>query len=255
MMGPFIKLNTLLLFLFISIIQAEPVQATGSSDVPQEYTARYQVLHNGNRLADVTVRLSHEGNTWILHGYTHNTRGLADVLNVHGVQTTTGTWQEGRFYPEDYRFSFSMIGYKSSWHAGFDWVTGVVNSSGKKWDKQLPINGGATDPFSLSLSIRSLLAENQQHMTIDVIEEDKLDQQEYQAQSNEPLDTALGCMDTTRVKRIRKNAKRTSMFWYANDHNYVPVQVRHAKKNGNDFKLKIISLDVAGKDVLAVDHC
>ena len=77
----------------------------------------------------------------------------------------------------------------------------------------------------------------------------------YQADREEPVDTALGCLETTRVRRIRENSKRTSMVWYANDHNYVPVLMQHSKKKGNDFRLKIISLDVNGLPVQPVSSC
>ena len=254
-MGLFIKLNSLLLFIVLSSIQPDLAEAAGSKAIPREYTATYKVLHNGNRLANVTVRLSHRDDIWTLHGFTHDTRGLAGVLNVRGVQTTTGKWQDGRFYPDDYRFSFSLIGYKSAWLSDFDWPSGTVTSSGRKWDKKLSLEGGAIDPFSLSLNIRALLTESPQHMAINVLDEDKIDQQEYQSDRNEMLDTALGCMNTTRVKRMRSNAKRTSMFWYAHDHDYVPILILHSKKNGNDFKLKIISLDIGGQLVEPVSHC
>ena len=136
-MGLFIKLTSLLLLVVLSSIQPDLAIAAGSRDAPREYSATYQVLHNGNRLANVTVRLSHQDGTWTLHGFTHDTRGLADVLNVRGFQTTTGRWQHGRFYPDNYKFSFSLIGYKSAWHADFDWSSGIVRSSGKKWDKEM----------------------------------------------------------------------------------------------------------------------
>jgi len=250
-----VKFNLLLLSIVLSSIQPGPVSAADSPARPQDYTATYQVLHNGNNLAEVTVRLSHQGGVWTLHGFTHDTRGLADILNVQGAQTTTGRWLGGRFIPEAYSFSFSLIGYKTAWKADFDWQSGVVTTTGKAWDTQISLADGAVDPFSLSLNIRSQLTENQHHMAINVIDEDEIDQQIYRADRQEALDTALGCLDTTRVKRIRNHSKRTSMFWYANDHDYVPVLIRHSKKNGNDFKLQIISLDIGGQGIQPVSHC
>ena len=69
------------------------------------------------------------------------------------------------------------------------------------------------------------------------------------------MDTPIGCLETTRVKRIRENAKRTSLVWYANDYNYVPVLMQHSKKNGNGLNLQIISLEVAGKPVRPAISC
>jgi len=119
----------------------------------------------------------------------------------------------------------------------------------------MSLESGAIDPFSLTLNIRSLLAGNPQHMAINVLDEDKIDEHIYQSDRSEALDTALGCMQTTRVRRVRNNAKRTSMFWYANDHDLVPVLIKHSKNTGNDFKLKIISLDIDGQLVQSVNRC
>jgi len=225
------------------------------SAIPPDYTAVYKVLRNGKNLAEVTIRLSHHDDIWTLHGFTHDMRGLADLLKVKGAQTTTGKWQDGRFIPEDYKFSFSVIGYKTKWRAAFDWPGGVVTTSNKSGQKKLSLAGGAVDPFSLSLSIRSHLATNQTHMTVAIVDEDEIDHQVYQADREEPLDTTLGCMETTRVTRLHENSKRSSAAWYANEYRFIPVLMKHARKNGNEFSLQIISLDVAGQQVHPVGPC
>ena len=254
-MGPLFKFNSLLLSIVLTGIQPSLANAADSFAIPQDYSATYKVLHNGNKRAEVTVSLSHQGDTWTLHGFIHDTRGLADVLNVQGTQTSNGKWLDGRFVPDDYSFSFSLIGYRSAWQADFDWSSGIVTSRGKKRDTKLSLANGATDPFSLSLNIRSLLTEDLHQMAVYVLDEDKIDQQVYRADINQSLDTALGCMETTRVSRLRNNSKRTSMFWYANKHDYIPVLIRHSKKKGSDFRLKIISLNVGGQPVHKVNPC
>ena len=231
------------------------VRADEPSAVLQDYTAVYEVLRNNKKLAKVTISLSHQDETWTLHGFTHDMKGLADVLNVNGIQTVTGRWQEGRFLPGNYDFSFSLIGYKTAWHADFDWPSGVVTTRSKSGTAELSLANGAVDPFSLSLNIRSHLSEDQPQMALDVVDEDEIENHVYQADLNESVDTALGCLETTRVRRIRKNSKRTSLVWYANDYNYVPVQLRHFKKEGKGLQLQILSLDIAGQSVLPVGSC
>jgi len=213
------------------------------------------VLRNGKALAKVTIKLSHEDDNWTLHGHTHDMKGLADLLNIKGSQTTTGKWQQGAFIPEEYQYSFSVVGYSTAWKANFDWPSGVVTTKNKKGQTRLPLDGGAIDPFSLSLNISSHLAKNQPIMRIDIVDENEIDRQEYQLEPGEAVDTALGCMDTTRVKRIHKNPKRTSLVWYADEHNYIPVAMQHAKKNGNDLKMQIISLDINGQSIQTRGPC
>jgi len=224
-------------------------EAAEPAAIPRDYTAVYEVLRNDKNLAEVTVRLSHKDDTWTLHGFAHDMQGLANLLNVKGAQTVTGKWRDGRFLPENYDFSFSLIGYKTAWHAVFDWPAGVVTTRSKKGDVQLPLANGAVDPFSLSLNIRSHLSENQARMAVEVIDEDEIDNHVYQADQEEKVNTALGCLETTRVKRIRENSKRTSLVWYARDLDYVPVLAQHFKKKSKGLRLQIISLEVEGQPV------
>jgi hypothetical protein len=224
--------------------------------IPPDYTAVYKVMHKGDDLAGVTIQLSHQDETWTLHGYTHDMQGLADLLKVKGAQTVTGRWQDGNFKPDNYDFSFSLVGYNSAWQASFDWSADIVTTSGKSGNVQLPLTGGAFDPFSLSLNVGSLLEQGQTHMEVNIVDEDKLKTHVYQVEMEEPVDTALGCLETTRVKRIRnKKSKRTSLAWYANDYSYIPVQMRHFKKNGKGLSMQIVSLEVKGQPIRAVASC
>ena len=221
----------------------------------KEYTAVYEVSRNNKNLAEVTVQLSQEDGVWTFHGFTHDVEGLADLLNVKGVQTVTGQWLDGIFVPENYDFSFSLIGYRMNWNAEFDWSSGIVTTRTKSGKSELPLASGAVDPFSLSLNISSHLARDQAQVAVDVIDEDEIENHIYQADLEESVDTALGCLETTRVKRIRKSSKRTSLVWYANEHSYVPVLAQHFKKKDKGLRLQIISLNIAGQTIQPVASC
>jgi hypothetical protein len=238
MMVRFFKITFLLLCTLPPALQVTAVEAEEVTTAPRDYTAVYQVFRNDKVLAGVTISLSHQDDIWTLHGFTHDMQGLAELLKVKGSQTATGTWH-----------------YKTDWYADFDWSTGFVTTRGKAGDALLPLTGGAVDPFSLSLNIRSHLAEDQPRMAVKVVDEDEIDDHVYQAELNESIDTPLGCLETTRVKRLRTNLKRISLVWYANDHGYIPVMMQHSKKNGNDFRLQIISLDLDGQIIQPVGSC
>ena len=92
-------------------------------------------------------------------------------------------------------------------------------------------------------------------MLVNVIDEDEIKNHVYEADHDEPIDSALGCLKTTLVKRIRENSKRTSQVWYANDHDFVPVLMQHFKKNHKGMRLEIKSLEVAGEPVQAAERC
>jgi hypothetical protein len=231
------------------------LKAAGLTGIPQEFTAEYEVSRNGEQVAEVTISLKQQNDNWVLHGFTHDMQGLADVLNVKGSQTVSGQWQDGWFLPRRYDFSFSVIGYKTAWHADFDWAAGTVTTRSKSGKTTLPLTKGALDPFSLFLNTSAYIARNQTTIAVDVIDEDEIKNHVYQASTAESLDTPLGCLQTVRVERIRKNQKRKSTVWYANDHNNIPVLIRHAKKGGNGLSMQITSLELGGQALPAVPNC
>ena len=254
-MAHLFKLSFLLPGVLSAGLQAAPLNTEETPVVPRDYIAVYQVLRNNKDVAEVTISLTHQDKLWTLHGFTHDMRGLAKVLRIKGSQTAIGKWENGRFLPDEFKLSFSLLGYKTGWNAHYDWSSGIVTTNAKTGETQLPLEGSAFDPFSLSLNIRSLLAQNQTGMTVNVIDEDKIENHVYQAVPDGLFDSALGCLRTTRLSRIRENSKRTSEAWYANDHDYIPVQMQHSKKKGNKLELKIISLEVGGQKVEPTDPC
>ena len=92
-------------------------------------------------------------------------------------------------------------------------------------------------------------------MTVNVLDEDEIDTHVYQTELVEAFNSNLGCLHTTQVNRIRKNTKRRSQVWYANDYNYIPVLMHHSKKNGTKLELQILSLSLDGEKIMPGDSC
>lgn len=245
-------------FLFCTLIFALLPLTSAAGDMAigvQQHTAVYQVIRNGKPVAKVTLDLSRQGDSWTYRGFTHDMQGFAKVLNVKGEQSVTGHWQDGFFQPGEYRLAFSLVGYRSRWGAEFDWPAGTVTTGKKSRKATLSLADGAMDPMSLFLNTGSYLATGQTEMQVNVIDEDEIENHLYVVEAEESMDTALGCFETTRVKRIRKNAKRTSLAWYANELAYIPVMLQHKKKGGKVLAAKLISLEIDGQPVPVTASC
>jgi hypothetical protein len=250
------KLTGLSVFLLVLASLQAPALAQGPTALaPSEYTAVYEVLRNGEKVANVTLELSRQGDGWAYRGFTHDMRGLGKMLNVKGKQDVTGKWLEGGFRPDNYTFSFSLVGYRSRWQADFDWLDGTVTAGKKSKKTTLPLTGSAMDPMSLMLNTGAMLSTGRTEMTVDVIDRDEIENHLYRAHPGEFLDTALGCMKTARVERIRENSKRRSTAWYAEELAYIPLQVRHLKKKGSTMEVSIVSLRVAGQETPFAADC
>lgn len=254
-MATLFRSGFLLLCLFSIALPVKSAAEGPTTHKPHDYTANYRVVRNDKEAGEVTISLTHKDDLWTLHGYTHDMHGLAKVLKIKGAQTSNGKWKDGKFLPTDFKISFSLIGYKTGWQASFDWLSETVNVSGKHGEKQLSLVGGAADPFSLSLSIRSYLADHQTRMTLNVIDEDNIDHEIYEAQADDSFDSGLGCLETTRLTRIRENKKRTSMVWYANQYDFIPLLMHHSKRKGNKLELHITALEFDGQKIEPGNPC
>ena len=234
----------------------QPAIADQSSHfTPSEYTAVYEVLRNGEKVANVTLELSLQGEEWAFRGFTHDMRGLGKVLNVKGRQGVTGKWRDGSFWPDNFTFSFSLVGFRSRWQADFDWLAGSVVAGKKSKKTTLPLSSRAMDPMSLMLNTGAMLATGRFEMTIDVIDQDEIESQLYRAHPGEFLDTGLGCLKTTRVERVRDNTKRRSMAWYAEELAYIPLRLRHLKKKGSSMEVSIVTLRINGQQTHGAAIC
>ena len=241
--------------LIVLLLITTPVAAVGSLTIPPDYTAVYKVLRNDRELAAVTIELSHSEDVWKLHGYSHDTRDLAKFLNIKGSQTTIGSWQDGRFIAENYAYSFSLIGVRQFWKASFDWQSQVVEIEDKHAKTSLPLDGFANDPFSLSLNLRVQLAAGLTEMSVRVVDEDKIEEHLYRIDARVKINTPLGCIDTTLLKRVREKSKRVSLGWYAQNKHFVPVRMQHRNKKGARLELLITALEIDGVPVEPTAAC
>ena len=237
------------LAIWATAIAAEPVAP------PPDYTAVYKVLRNDRELAAVTIELSHSQDVWKLHGFSHDTRGLAKFLNIKGSQTTVGTWLDGRFRPDSYSYAFSLIGVKQNWRAIFDWQTNTLELQDKKHKTRLPLDGFIDDPFSLSLNLMILLITEQPEITARIVDEDKIETHIYTTEPRVKIETPLGCLATTLVTRMRENKKRVSLAWHAQNHHFVPVKMLHKNKKGTRLELLITALEIDGKPLIPTTAC
>ncbi len=241
-------------------VMAAPAVRPEPISTPRDYTAVYKVLRKDKRLAAVTISLSHQQDVWTLYGFSHDPRGLAKFLNIKGMQTAIGTWRDGKFRPDSYAFSFSLIGFRKSWQALFDWQAGNVEIRGKHDTIQLALDGATTDPLSLALNLRSQLvksrAEESAHeVDISIVDEGQIQRQVYRLEPQGRTDTPLGCINTILVRRVRANSKRVSLGWYAQDYQFVPVRIQHKNKHGTNLELLIVSLEIDGTPVQPTAAC
>jgi len=129
------------------------------------------------------------------------------------------------------------------------------DTRGSRGTVPLQMTEDAIDPLSLSLNLRSELVKNETEMSAHVVEEDKIKGHVYKVAGVETTDTALGCINTTRLQRLRNNPNRISQGWYARNYNFILVRMQHKSNRGNNLELQITALEIEDKTIKTVAPC
>jgi hypothetical protein len=223
----------------------------------QPYSARYSLYRNGKLTGKFEISLAPQENRWILSSEGSGTYGLARILGAHDEESVLGrAADDGRFIPQQYERRTRVAGVEKSWVATFDWAidrVDVVHDGEEHY--RLPLDGRALDPLSLKLEMQRRLAEAERNLDFLMVEEDEIDPQNFRRLDSEWLETALGCLQTIPVEKVRHNSRRYTRAWHAPDFGNVEVRVEHGKRDGDHIEMRITELTWAGERIAARPGC
>jgi hypothetical protein len=223
----------------------------------QPYSARYSIYRNGKLTGKLDVTLAPEGERWALRSELAGTHGLARIVGARDSEHVLGRVDEaGRFLPDEYARNTRVAGVTDRWEAAFDWSADrveVVHDGKERF--QLPLEGRAMDPLSLKLEVQRRLREPAPDLGFLMVEEDEIDPQNFRTLEREWLETALGCLDTIPLEKIRNNNRRYTRAWHAPDFGNVEVRVEHGKTGGDHLEMRITELTWNGERIAARPGC
>lgn len=214
-----------------------------SAELPQPFNAVYKAQYGSltitatrslQKLSDNTMELRFAAKSW-----------LAQIEEVSRFN-----WdQQGQLIPQKYHYLRSGLGRDREAILDFDWQSRkVVNNVQKKpWTMKLP--QAALDKLSYQLQLRHDLLNNKQDMHYKVADGGRLKTYQFEVLGKETLHTPVGQLQTTKVKRIRENAKRTTHLWLANDWNHLVVKIRQTEKDGKHYEINLASAELNGEPV------
>lgn len=233
---------TIMLAALASIAAAEPP--------PPGFVAEFELLRNDKLAGESTARYETRDGAWSVRSHSQGTRGLARFLGFEEHTESRGHWQDGQPVPEQYDQTVKVAVKRVETQARFDWDQGRVHTIHEDGENALPLSPGTLDPGSIGLRIRLGLLAGERAWSIDMVDEDKIETQRFEAQPVTRIDTALGCLEAVRVDRIRDpESTRYTQTWYAVDLAYAPVRATHGKQDGEHIETRLTSLALDGEPV------
>lgn len=227
-----------------------------ADEPPVPFEAQMEALRNGKVIGESKISLSVENGDWVMRSHTRGTKGMAKFLGVDERSESRGGWQDGAPRPDGFEQRVKVSFKTIETTAEFDWAAGQVRSVHEKDEFILPAEPGLLDPVSVGLAVRAGLAEGEREWRLPMVDEDEIKEQHFRAEGAEALETALGCLHTERVDKIRApTSRRYTRTWYARDLKWVPVHVTHGKTDGDHMETRLVSLTVDGVTVEAGQVC
>jgi len=221
------------------------VPALAAAAAPKPYTARYEVLRNGDRLGEATVTFAALPNgRYDFATRTRGSGGLAAVLGVSIDERSILRWNAGR--PETVAYTLAQkIGWKDkSRSLKVDAAAGTVTSTDKGQSTAMPYRAGVLDRHAVSIALmQDLAAGHQGELEYAVAEKREVGMQRYRTAGAAQVDTPMGAMDAIRVERVRESGDgRSTQFWLSGRHGFVPVRMLQKEPDGETIEMRIVSL-------------
>ncbi len=133
----------------------------------------------------------------------------------------------------------------------FDWDNGVAlnTASGHTWRMSVP--PGTLDKFNYLLALMRDLADGKRSMQYSVADGGRLKVYDMREIGAESLETALGTLETVKIRRLRYQDDRQAILWCAPALGYLPVKLEYRDRDGRLISMYIQSIE--GKPPTAIE--
>ena len=211
-----------------SILSLLLFSAQASFALPAAFQANYSVAKGSMNLGNLHASLKYSGNNYQYHKFTQAT-GLAALLTgIKITENTDGQFSGQNISPKNYLFNQTQRS-----KARIDKVQFTANRAVGSY-KNTPYNVAITpetqDRASLELVLARDIAQNKPQLVYTVVDRGEIKQYNFQKLGHEQIQTPAGNFSATKVRVIRSDDKRDTVFWMAKEIDYLPVKIQHREK-------------------------
>lgn len=219
--------------------------SSAAADVilPQPFHAVYIAKYSGTTVKATRTLDTREDGTLEL-------RFLAKSWLATIEEVSQFSWNSnGQLVPQHYLYKRSGLGYDRTAKLKFDWTRRrVVNDvQDRPWTMALP--EGTLDKLSYQLQLSADMLNRKDKVSYKVADGGRLKTYNFEVQGQEVLDTPLGKLNTTRIKRIRDDNERVTILWLATDWNHLLVKIWQQEEDGKHYEINLASARLNGEKV------
>ncbi len=239
--------GTLAVVLALSLPIA-PAAAEPRSQVPERFTATFDVEAYGATVGETRWKLERESGTRLRFESQTRPVGLASLMldgerREHSVFTLD---ESNRPRPLQYRFERS--GARAQQAAiDFDWKALKATSRYRDRTVELPLAPGTLDALVYVLALMQDLAADRPDIRLQLAERGKIKTYVVTREGSERIETGLGALDTVRVARSGDDGRKTTV-WAAPSLGYLPARIEHDDRGGTRLVLRLRETRAGGDE-------
>lgn len=166
----------------------------------------------------------------------------------HEVQVMERSRSElhGRsFRPLEYRYDRVAEDAVRTVRVRFDWRNGVALNTAEGHTWRMPVPPGTLDKLSYLLALMQDLSAGRKSLTYTIADGGRLKTYDMREAGTEILETALGALETVRVRRLRREEYGEATLWCAPALGYLPVKLENRDRDGRLVSMHIQSIEGA----------
>ena len=227
----------LTLVLFLAPAAAEPAgQFT-------EFSASYKLYGKGMEVADIVRTFQHTRDDRYIYRSESQTTGLVSLFrDDHIIEESRWKLANGELIPLDYSYRHTGSKKNRDVDIRFDWDKGEIINRVNDHTWKMPLEKGVLDKLLYQFAIMVDLQRGLFPETYTIADGGKMKTYHFEHLGRETVSTPLGKLDTIKILRQKPDDTRRSVFWCAEQFNYLPVKVRHTEDDGLETTAIIQSL-------------
>lgn len=167
------------------------------------------------------------------------------IRDVYVTERTRSELHGGTFRPLEYDYHRQGGDTSRTVRVVFDWRDGqaVNTAKGHTWRMALP--EGTFDKLSYLLALMGDLADGERHMRYTIADGGRLKTYDMREAGTETLETALGTLETLKMRRLRRADYGEATLWCAPALGYLPVKLENRDRDGRLVSMYIESIEGA----------
>jgi hypothetical protein len=214
--------------------------ATASAQALEPFEAAYAWSWHGATVAISRLKLEHQvGDTWV-YSSTSEPRGLGYLYPLRpALRSTLRIGAQG---VQPLSFKADGGGAEHNANVTFDWSAGRASGVYEGVTVDIPIKPGIQDDLSVQIAMMVELLRGRTPEQLSVIDKNSTREYRYQREGAQPIDTALGRIDTVIYSSQHPGSPRVTRFWCAPSMGYLPLRIEQKRVDSVEWTMDIRSV-------------